>query len=109
LGNTVGSRWNGIGLSISANALDELIQLVIQRLAEALDDRDGTARGWPAFMSIETAASYLDVSVERIRKLKERQEIPFIQEAPGHRVLFARGDLDAWMASMRHGPWDGGA
>ena len=83
--------------------LDDLIEVVIERLLKALDERDASGRGWPAFMSIETAASYLDVSVERVRKLKERREIPYIQEAPGHRVLFARRYLDAWMASLRQG------
>jgi excisionase family DNA binding protein len=98
---------SGIIVSISPESLDELIGMIVDRLATTLESRDTPDRPWPAFLSIETAATYLDVSVERVRKLKERREIPFIQEAPGHRVLFARGDLDAWMGSMRHGGREG--
>jgi excisionase family DNA binding protein len=95
---------SGIALSMSAEDMDMLIQIVVERIAKALEKQAAVDRDWPAFMSIETAARYLDVSVERVRKLKERHEIPYIQEAPGHRVLFARRDLDAWMASLRRGP-----
>jgi excisionase family DNA binding protein len=89
-----------ISLHVSAEDLDDLIARATEVLAQALD-RDGSGDRWPAFMSVETAAEYLDVSKERIRKLKDRREIPYIQEAPGHRVLFARTDLDEWMASLR--------
>lgn len=56
---------------------------------------------WPAWMSVETASRYLDVSPERLRKLQARREIPFHQEAPGCRVFFRRHDLDEWMAAFR--------
>src|SRR5438034_34966 len=80
---------NVITLSIPAEGLDELIQRVAERLAEAIDRGGQPDSKWPAYMTIDTAAGYLDVSVERVRKLKERQEIPYIQEAPGHRVVFS--------------------
>jgi excisionase family DNA binding protein len=60
------------------------------------------AAAWPEWMAIETAARYLDAPIERLRKLKERGEIPFHQEGPGCRVFFARQDLDAWMTTYRH-------
>jgi excisionase family DNA binding protein len=60
------------------------------------------AASWPEWMSVETAARYLDASPERLRKLVARREIPFHQEAPGCRVFFARRDLDDWMTSCRH-------
>jgi excisionase family DNA binding protein len=56
---------------------------------------------WPEWMRIETAARYLDVPVERVRKLVARRKIPFHQEGRGCRVFFARRDLDAWMAEFR--------
>jgi excisionase family DNA binding protein len=61
----------------------------------------------PEWMNVNTAARYLDVSTERVRKLVARREIPFTQEAPGCRVFFSRSDLDAWMRSSAH-PWRGG-
>jgi excisionase family DNA binding protein len=62
-----------------------------------------TVEPWPEWMSAETAARYLDITVERIRKLKERGRIPYHQEGPGCRVFFKRTDLDAWMEKHRRG------
>lgn len=99
-----------ISLAFSSDAIERLADAIAERLGAAIDPGDRSeVQRWPAFMSVETASAYLDVSVERIRKLKERQEIPFIQEAPGHRVLFARRDLDDWMASLRRGRRGGDA
>jgi excisionase family DNA binding protein len=58
---------------------------------------------WPEWMNVETAAAYLDSSVERLRKLVARRQIPFVQEGPGCRVFFRRSDLDAWMEKQRGG------
>jgi excisionase family DNA binding protein len=56
---------------------------------------------WPHWMSTETAAAYLDCSVERVRKLVARRQIPFAQEGHGCRLEFSRDDLDEWMRSRR--------
>jgi excisionase family DNA binding protein len=64
---------------------------------------------WPEWMNVETVARYLDVSPERIRKLKARREIPFHQEGPGCRVLFRRAEIDNWMSGARHRTRGGGA
>jgi excisionase family DNA binding protein len=56
---------------------------------------------WPEWMAVETAARYLDISPERLRKLQARREVPFYQEGPRCRVLFRRRDLDDWMASFQ--------
>lgn len=68
-------------------------------LRELGGDRDHAK--WPEWMSVETAANYLDVTVERVRKLKDRREIPYYQEAPGCRVFFRRSELDEWMSGFR--------
>src|SRR6266540_18458 len=57
-------------------------------------DRAIVDRAWPEWMNVETAARYLDVSPERVRKLQARGELPFYQEAPGCRVAFNRRELD---------------
>jgi len=59
-----------------------------------------SADPWPEWMAIETAARYLDVSPQRLRKLVSRREIPFHQEDKGCRILFRRGDLDDWMSGF---------
>ena len=91
--------------SVTVSVPPELIELVAIRAAELVVQQlaardDGQ---WPAWMSIETAARYLDSPVQRLRKLVARREIPYSQEAPGCRVFFARADLDQWMAARRTG------
>ena len=44
-------------------------------------------------MNVETAARYLDVPEERVRKLKDRRVIPYYQDGPGCRVFFRRAEL----------------
>jgi excisionase family DNA binding protein len=88
---------------------DQLAELA-ERVAEILGvDTSRDRDPWPEWMSITTAARYLDVPVERLRKLKDRGQIPFAQEACGYRVFFRRSDLDAWMGTYRHAPTGGGA
>jgi excisionase family DNA binding protein len=52
-------------------------------------------------MSVETAARYLDVSPERVRKLQARGVLPYYQEGPGCRVFFNRRELDDAMIVHR--------
>lgn len=59
---------------------------------------------WPEWMNVDTAASYLDCTPERVRKLVARREIPYHQEAPRCRIFFRRQELDTWMAASRRGP-----
>jgi excisionase family DNA binding protein len=62
----------------------------------------GEQEPWPQWLSVETAARYLDCSPERVRKLVARRQIPFAQEAKGCRVSFDRDDLDEWMCGKRN-------
>lgn len=82
----------------------EVVEAIAERAAEIVLARLGDGREserWPDWMSVETAARYLDVSPERVRKLVARREIPFSQEAKGCRVFLRRSDLDAWMDGYR--------
>ena len=87
----------------------ELIERIAERAAELVRQgeprRDPRGRansgGWPEWLSVETAAAYLDVSPERVRKLQARGELPFYQEGPGCRVLFRRLELDEAMSRWR--------
>lgn len=88
-----------IRLDLPAEAVEEIARLAAEIAAGQLAER--AASTWPEWMSVETAARYLDVPVERVRKLKDRLEIPHYQEAPGCRVFFRRTELDEWMLGSR--------
>jgi len=75
--------------------VEQIVELVMSRLP------DLTARQWPEWMSVETAARYLDVSEERVRKLKDRGALTCYQEGPGCRVFFRRTELDQAMGALR--------
>src|SRR4051812_16623522 len=87
----------GFSVEVPAEVLEAIVAEVTARVVEELRAADD--RSWPEWMSVETAARYLDVSPERVRKLQARRDIPYCQEARGCRVLFRRRDLDDWMAS----------
>ena len=76
-------------------------EALIDQVAEVVLSRMASVQSWPEWMSVETAARYLDVPVERIRKLKDRGALPFYQEAPGCRVFFRRSELDKAMEVTR--------
>ena len=78
----------------------DLNEQALRAIAGALPRSTGR-EPWPRWMSAETAASYLDCSVERLRKLVARRQIPFAQEGRGCRLEFSRDDLDEWMRSRR--------
>lgn len=94
---------DGLTVEVPAAVIEQLVELIASRVLAVLGEcEDG--RRWPEWMSVETAAGYLDVSPERVRKLVARREIPFSQEAPGCRVFFRRADLDKWMGTLGIGP-----
>lgn len=94
----------GVSGALTIPLPPELVEAIVDKATEQVLERiDALAthdqREW---FNVESAADYLDVSPERVRKLQARREIPYHQEAPGCRVLFRRVDLDEWMRSLRH-------
>jgi excisionase family DNA binding protein len=89
-------------IALPPELLEQVVDAVAARVLERLESQLSPGRAWPEWMNVETAANYLDVSPERLRKLQARREVPFHQEAPGCRVLYGRSDLDQWMNSFRH-------
>ena len=88
-----------LGLTIPGEVIEALAAAVSERL---LPDFNTTRTDpWPEWMAIDTAARYLDVSPQRLRKQVAQRQIPFHQEDKGCRVLFRRSDLDEWMTSFR--------
>lgn len=88
-------------LSFPSEALAALAERAAELALARLAQHEGRCSDWPEWMSVETAARYLDASEERVRKLKDRREIPYYQEGPGCRVFFRRSELDDWMCGAR--------
>ena len=87
-------------LRLPAGLVDALAAAVSERILARLHALPATAEPWPEWMAIETAARYLDVSPQRLRKLVARRQIPYHQEDKGCRILFRRTDLDHWMSGF---------
>jgi excisionase family DNA binding protein len=88
---------SGVIGSISID-LDLLASRIADLILMRTEQRDrAPASPW---MGVEMAASYLDCSPERIRKLVARRAIPFHQERPGARVFLHRGEIDEWLLSL---------
>jgi excisionase family DNA binding protein len=83
-------------LELPDDLIEEITERVTRRVIETLNQDTTLGARW---MSITTAAEYLDCPVERLRKLVQRRAIPFNQEAPNTRVFFDRHALDRWMES----------
>jgi len=88
-----------LNLTVPDEVIEALAIAVSQRLLPALRAA-GEMERWPEWMAVETAARYLDVSPQRLRKQVAQRQIPFHQEDKGCRVLFRRSDLDEWMSSF---------
>jgi excisionase family DNA binding protein len=70
-----------------------IAQLVAAQIAELLP----ATSPW---MDVAHTADYLCCSPERVRKLVERQAIPFHQDRPRGRLFFSRKELDEWLLSL---------
>lgn len=92
----------GLALELPAVLVDAIAERAASIVLAELARDSGNE--WPAWMSVETAARYLDVSAERVRKLIAARAIPYAQEAPGCRVFLSRAALDEWMLSMARRP-----
>jgi excisionase family DNA binding protein len=68
-------------------------------IAAAISPTDTARQEW---LNVDSAAAYMDVSAERVRKLIARRAIAYSQEGPGCRVLLNRRDLDAYLIDHRH-------
>jgi excisionase family DNA binding protein len=81
-------------------ALKTIIEAVEERVLAHLADRN-QGDGWPEWMSVETAARYLDCSEERVRKLVANNRLPSYSEGRGCRRFLNRSELDEAMKRLR--------
>lgn len=93
-------------LTLPLALVDALAAAVSERILAGLDPITAGEQ-WPEWMAIDTAARYLAVSPQRLRKLVSHRRIPYHQEDKGCRILFRRTDLDEWMAAYRVPTRDG--
>jgi excisionase family DNA binding protein len=91
----------GVQITFPPELLDAIIDAVTERVLDRGRDRDDDGDRWPEWLSIATAATYMDVSAERVRKLIARGELPHYQEAANCRILLRRAEVDAWLESFR--------
>jgi excisionase family DNA binding protein len=79
-------------LSIDLVALASLIAEKV--IAAVSEQRECVESQWT---DVPGAAKHLACSVERVRKLIQRREIPFHQERSGGRVFLNRKEMDEWL------------
>lgn len=58
---------------------------------------------WPALMTRETAAAYIDDNLRKIDELRAQKKItPVVEPAtPSKRIKYRKSDLDAWIDTLR--------
>jgi excisionase family DNA binding protein len=102
----VGGGSRGWGrLTLALPFPEGLVEAIAERAAQIVVERlRAEHQRWPEWMSVESAAMYLDVSPERVRKLQANGLLPFHQEGPGCRVFFRRAELDEAMAERPQRP-----
>lgn len=89
-------------VSVLVNGVPVPLELGDEQLAAIAAELPAPAQeAWPEWMSLATAARYLDVSPERLAKAKQRGKVPCYQEGRGCRILFRRAELDEWMGAHR--------
>jgi hypothetical protein len=76
---------------------DAWVDILAEAVWERLRDRLEPPPVWPEWMSVRTAATYLDWPPERLSKLAQRDQIPYVQECKHGRLSFNRHALDNWM------------
>ena len=77
--------------------LGRLADLVVDRLMQHTEaEHDDRANAW---LDARSAAEYLGVHRDTLRKLAAERAISYEQDGPGCKLYFRRADLDAWRRS----------
>ncbi len=78
--------------------LGRLADLIADRLMERAGEKTEPASEW---MDARSAAAYLGVHRDTLRKLAAERAIPAHQDGPRCRLYFRRNELDDWRRSAR--------
>jgi excisionase family DNA binding protein len=82
--------------------LDRLANLVVDRLMERTQAQ--SREHGSAWLDARSAAQYLGVHRDTLRKLAAQRAIPTHQDGPGRKLYFRRDELDEWRRSSRPMP-----
>jgi excisionase family DNA binding protein len=76
---------------------EQQLNALAERIAAKLAVRErGEGDPW---LSTQTAASYLGIHRDTLRRLAGAGKIPCVQEAAGCKLYFRQSDLDCWRAN----------
>ena len=84
--------------------VQQLVRLLAREVARELtrpQPTDGRAEDRSPWLSVESAARYLDWPKQRLYKLSAQGAIPHYKQQG--RLLFHRGELDQWLRSFAQG------
>ncbi len=89
---------------VAAQLVDQLGDHIAQRLHELQQGQRNEAADEERspWLGVERAAAYLDWPKGRLYKLTAANAIPHYKHES--RLLFHRGELDAWLRQHAHGP-----
>jgi hypothetical protein len=76
--------------------LGDMVDLLSERIAERVVARLEPQPEHDAWLDVASAAQYIGVHPDTLRKRAKAGLVPFEQEAPGHRIYFLRSELAAW-------------
>ncbi len=51
----------------------------------------------PRLLDVKTAATYIGRTEYALRAMIAARKIPFVQEGPGHKIMFDRKELDRYI------------
>jgi excisionase family DNA binding protein len=79
--------------------LDQLLGRLADLVAERLMERNEASPSRAEWMDARTAAAYLGVHPDTLRKLAAQRAIPFHQDGPRCKLYFRHDELDDWRKS----------
>ena len=94
------SRADEIPLTATVSFSHGVVETIVERVAALLETRH--AADAPTWLNVDTAAQYLGWPKKRLYNLVAANQIPHRKQ--GNRLLFHRGELDAWLDDYYQGP-----
>jgi excisionase family DNA binding protein len=82
-----------------AALLDQLLGRLADLVAERLMEPNGVSTRQADWMDARSAAAYLGIHRDTLRKLAAQRAIPVHQDGPRCKLYFRRDELDDWRGS----------